>query len=187
MGIGDSITSLFAAGDGGEAVPTSAPEGSEKVADPDTRSTYPSSLGENSSTRNDGRVWVDKSVSDGESIDFSGTGQTITVGNDSDFLVTYSALATSTRVIDEERLPVDVVFVIDLSGSMSNGDSVMDNGQRRIQNLVASLNESINTLMALNDNTRIGVVGYSSTATEILPLSHYTPVDGQKFIFLQHP
>lgn len=178
MGIGDSITSLFAAGDGGEAVPTSAPEGSTKVADPDTRSTYPSSLGENSSTRNDGRVWVDKSVSDGESIDFSGTGQTITVGNDSDFLVTYSALATSTRVIDEERLPVDVVFVIDLSGSMSNGGSVMDNDQKRIENLVASLNESINTLMALNDNTRIGVVGYSNTAVRILPLDHYEKVNG---------
>lgn len=178
MGIGDSITSLFAAGDGGEALPTSAPEGSTKVADADTRSTYPSSLGENSSTRNDGRVWVDKSVSAEESIDFSGTGRTITVNNDSDFLVTYSALATSTRVIDEERLPVDVVFVIDLSGSMSNGDSIMDNDQKRIENLVVSLNESINTLMALNDNTRIGVVGYSNTAVRILPLDHYEKVNG---------
>ena len=159
----------------------------ETAADAETRSDYSWSLGDVNSTQYNGRVWTDKSVSDTD-VTFGGDAGSVTVpigtGDDaSDFLVTYSALATSQEVSGESNVPVDVVFVIDLSGSMSNSDSYMDNHQKRIQNLVTALNASINELMDMNSENRIGVVGYSSTATTILPLDHYTPNGYSQNIF----
>lgn len=175
------IVQLFA-GDSGRAV-----DGAH-TADSETRSDYSWSLGNKSSTQYNGRVWTDKSVST-ESVTFTGdAGESVTVpigeGEDaSDFLVTYSALATSQQVTGESNVPVDVVFVIDLSGSMSNSDSIMDNRQRRIQNLVTALNSAVNELMEMNPDNRIGVVGYESTAMTILPLDHYTPSGYNQNIF----
>lgn len=150
----------------------------EPVADGDTKTGYSLSLGSSRSTRYNGRVWTDKSVSTGD-VTFSGDAGSVTVpietGEDaSDFLVTYSALATSAQVSGESSVPVDVVFVVDLSGSMSNDDSGMDDGSSRIAHVVDALNESIETLMASNSESRIAVVGYSSTAVTLLPLDHYT-------------
>ena len=149
-------------------------------ADPDTRTEYTSSLGNSSSTRYNGRVWTDKSVNTGDVTftgDLGGNGITVEKGEDEDFLVTYSALATSTQVSGESQVPVDVVFVIDLSGSMSNQNSGMSDGRSRIANLVDALNASVEELMAMNPNTRIGVVGYSSDAQTILSLDHYTKTE----------
>lgn len=160
----------------------------EASADGQTMSDYSLSLGSKTSTQYNGRVWTDKSVST-DDVTFSGdAGSSVTVpigeGADaSDFLVTYSALATSQRVSGESNVPVDVVFIADLSGSMSNNNSYMDNDQKRIQNLVTALNASINELMSMNPENRIGVVGYSSTATTILPLDHYTPNGNNQNIF----
>ena len=162
----------------------------EPVADGQTMLDYRWSLGDANSTLYNGRVWTDKSVSTTD-VTFSGdAGNSVTVpigtGEDaSDFLVTYSALATSQQVSGESSVPIDVVFVIDLSGSMSNDESYMNNRQKRIQNLVTALNASINELMDMNPENRIGVVGYSTSATTILPLDHYTPWNnyGQDNIF----
>lgn len=169
------------------AWPSGAAFAKDTSSDQETRSDYSWSLGDANSTQYNGRVWTDKSVSDTD-ITFSGDAGSVTVpigtGDDaSDFLVTYSALATSQEVSGESNVPVDVVFVIDLSGSMSNDDSYMDNRQKRIQNLVTALNASINELMDMNSENRIGVVGYSSTATTILPLDHYTPNGYSQNIF----
>lgn len=176
------IVQLFAGNDGRAVNGT-------HTADSETRSDYSWSLGNKSSTQYNGRVWTDKSVSTRD-VTFTGdtAGETVTVpiseGDDaSDFLVTYSALATSQQVSGESRVPVDVVFVIDLSGSMSNSDSFMDNSQRRIQNLVTALNSAVNELMEMNPDNRIGVVGYESTAMTILPLDHYTPSGYNQNIF----
>lgn len=158
------------------------------ISDGNTSQDYSWSLGNKSSTQYNGRVWTDKSVST-ENVTFTGdAGERVTVpigeGDDaSDFLVTYSALATSQQVSGESNVPVDVVFVIDLSGSMSNSESFMDNRQRRIQNLVTALNTAVNELMEMNPDNRIGVVGYESTAMTILPLDHYTPSGYNQNIF----
>lgn len=160
-------------------MPSGVAYAAQASADNETRSDYSWSLGNPNSTQYNGRVWTDKSVSTTD-VTFTGDAGSVTVpigtGDEaSDFLVTYSALATSQQVSGESNVPVDVVFVIDLSGSMSNDGSYMDNNQKRIQNLVTALNASINELMDMNPQNRIGVVGYSSTATTILPLDHYTP------------
>ena len=82
----------------------------------DTKDAY--SIGDGTSTRYNGRVWVDKSVSSEASVDFEDAGQ---VTNNSDFLVTYSALATSTNTVG--LTPTDTVFILDLSASMTWGFS----------------------------------------------------------------
>ena len=66
------------------------------------------------------------------------------------------------------------MFVIDLSGSMSNENSGMDNRKSRIANTVAAVNSAIDSLMAMNENTRVGVVGFSKSAETLLPLDHYS-------------
>lgn len=168
-------------------MPSGIAYAAQASADNETRSDYSWSLGNPNSTQYNGRVWTDKSVSTTD-VTFTGDAGSVTVpigtGDDaSDFLVTYSALATSQQVSGESNVPVDVVFVIDISGSMSNYSSYMDNDQKRIQNLVTELNASINELMDMNPENRIGVVGYSSTATTILPLDHYTPWNNSQNIF----
>ena len=161
------------------------------TADDDTRVTYTNYLNDETSgnltTEFSGRVWADKTVTTGDQ-KFSGdVGSPITVQNDSDFLVTYSALATTQSITGEAQSPLDVVFVVDFSGSMiSNG---MDNGKSRLANTLDALNSSVKTLMEFNEYNRVAVVRYSGlpkatttgravTASQVLvPLGHYEAKD----------
>lgn len=152
-----------------------APDARE--ADPDTRNTYSQTLAEENSTRYDGRVWTDKTVTAGN-VEFTGDAgdQTIEISEDGEFLVTYSALATSTSITGRSSVPVDVTFIVDLSGSMGNGSSGMEDGRSRIAHVVDALNTAMETLMAQNPSNRVAVIGYSSTSTSLLPLGHYEKV-----------
>lgn len=148
------------------------------VNDRDTSTKYTDSLGDNASTEYAGRVWTDKSVfTDDVTFDTYGGG-TVTVeidpDADEDFLLSYSALATAESISGQSQAPVDVVLILDISGSMSNGDSNMDNGRSRIYNTVQAANEAIDELMKLNDHTRVAVVAFSSNAQTLLPLDRYT-------------
>ena len=152
------------------------------TADDDTRQTYTNYLYDKASgdrtTEFSGRVWADKTVTTGDQT-FSGGVDSVTVHNDSDFLVTYSALATTQSITGEAQSPLDVVFVVDFSGSMiSNG---MDNGKSRLANLLDALNSSIKSLMEANEYNRVAVVCYSGKPDEsvaaskvLLPLNHYS-------------
>lgn len=146
-----------------------------KTSDYGTETKYSESLGDNASTENAGRIWTDKSVYSDASKTFEVFGGgTETIDNDSDFLIAYSALATSQAIQGQTQAPVDVVFIIDLSGSMSNEDSEMNNGYSRIYNTVQAVNTSIEKVMAMNEYTRVAVVGFSTTAQVLLPLDRYT-------------
>ena len=149
--------------------------------DRDTTVKYTESLGDNASTEYAGRVWTDKSVfSNNVRFDTYGGGSA-TVNIDAnageDFLISYSALATSESISGQSHAPVDVVLILDISGSMSNGDSNMDNGKSRIYNAVQAANAAIEELMALNEHSRVAVVAFSSTAQVLLPLDRYTKVE----------
>ena len=131
-------------------------------------------LGHPFSTEFAGRIWTDKSVE--------------TIANTNDFVVTYSALATSKQVTGKTTVPLDVVFVIDISGSMVNSSSGMEvAGQSttysRMKYTVDALNEAIDEILAMNANTRVGVAAFSTTAQEILPLGRYTKQTGQTKYF----
>ena len=144
----------------------------QRVSDPPTNASqdYEDALGSTSSTRYNGRVWADKTVytSDatiGSSVEGGGT-EKIEIGED-DFLISYSLMAATTVVEGQSLVPLDVVFVIDLSDSMK-GD--------KIKETVVALNQSVHTLMMGNPDTRIGVVTYNDEAYVLLPLDHYTKI-----------
>lgn len=151
----------------------------DKTADLSTVTKYTQSLGDNASTEYAGRIWTDKTVYSDDSVSLQVYGGgTETIENTSDFLVGFSALATSQSISGEEQAPIDVVFIIDISGSMSNSDSNMTNSAgdtySRIKYTVDAVNNAIDDLMALNDYTRVAVVGFSSSAVTLLPLDRYT-------------
>ena len=80
------------------------------------------------STKNVGRIWTDKSVSKGDvkltETDKS-TGEpknsaTIKKNGNSDFLVGLSALSSTAKIIGQTTVPLDIVLVLDVSGSMDD-------------------------------------------------------------------
>lgn len=124
------------------------------LSDADTSQSYSSSLGNGTSTQNDGRIWTDKTVTPAR--------------GEEDFLVTYSALATSTSVISQSNAPLDVVFIIDNSSSMVNDHN------SALTDTVKAVNESIAALMEMNPQNRIAVTLYGAESDILLPLGHYT-------------
>lgn len=153
--------------------------GQDKVSDFDTSLKYSESLSDNASTEFSGRVWSDKSVyTDDVTFDIAGGGKlTVKLNenkNGEDFLVAYSALSTAESISGQTQTPVDVVLIVDISGSMSNANSNMDNGKSRIYNTIQATNNLIDSLMNLNPYTRVGVAAFSSNAQVLLPLDRYT-------------
>ena len=137
-----------------------------QTADLDTTTKYTESLGDEYSTMYSGRVWTDKTVKEAE---------------DDNFDITYSALSTSQEISGTAKAPLDVVFIIDISGSMVNSNSGMTdssgNTYSRMKFTLDALNTSIETLMSMNKDTRVAVVAFSTNATVLLPLGHYEKTD----------
>lgn len=150
----------------------------DKKSDGNTTGSYSQNLGDNSSTRYAGRVWTDKTVYT-EDATFTGDVGKVTVQNDSDFLVAYSALATTQNITGKSSVPVDVVFVIDNSNSM---DAELNNQQTRLEATVAAVNTSIAAVMDSHPDSRVAVVVYGSSAHTLLPLGHYDPMPSGNYI-----
>lgn len=164
------------------------------VADTSTADAYKEIFGmpgntgsETISTRYSGRVWADKSVSAGDSVTFSGvdengdeTAYSLEKKYGGDFLVTYSAMATSQEITQLPKIPVDVVFVLDFSGSMNWGQRSQETVEgtpaeaqaaSRLQAMVDSLNTTIATLVEDNPENRIGIAVFNGTASTLLELT----------------
>ncbi len=150
------------------------------VVDLDTSTKYTESLGDNASTEYAGRIWTDKSVYNNDVVfaTYGGGSEGFKLNDGGnlgeDFLISYSALATAESISGQTQAPVDVVLIVDISGSMSNGSSDMDNGYSRIYNTVQATNNAIESLMNLNPYTRVAVVAFSSNATTLLSLGRYS-------------
>lgn len=145
------------------------------VADPETLTRPETIYGDN--TENAGKITVGKSVSD-TSVTLGST--TVTPATDN-FHVTISQSAQVMGLSTETAVPLDVVFVLDTSGSMNEGGNSPD----RASKLVTAANSAISTLMASNENNRIGVVAFSgkgygggtsngAAANVLSDLKHYT-------------
>lgn len=160
------------------AMPAGTAFAAEKSSDGNTTGSYKENLGDNSSTRYAGRVWTDKTVYT-EDATFTGDVGNVTVKNDSDFLVAYSALATTQNITGKSSVPVDVVFVIDNSNSM---DAELNNQQTRLEATVAAVNTSIAAVMDSHPDSRVAVVVYGSSAHTLLPLGHYDPMPSGNYI-----
>lgn len=72
------------------------------------------------STKNVGRIWTDKSVSKGNIVLMKSEedSKTITKDENSDFLVGLSALSSTAKIMGQTTVPLDIVLVLDVSGSM---------------------------------------------------------------------
>ena len=104
------------------------------------------------------------------------------------FSVALSALGQEYEIPFEHqvRTPVDVVFVLDVSGSMSsNGDSTgTSTGQKadRVMWLCEAVNASIKQIMEDHEANRVGISIYSGGAWEMLPLDRYTATNGEYLV-----
>lgn len=74
------------------------------------------------STKNVGRIWTDKSVSKGDVTLTNKVGESATIekGSKSDFLVGLSALSSTAKIMGQTTVPLDIVLVLDVSGSMKD-------------------------------------------------------------------
>ena len=99
-----------------------------------------------SDTSSVGRIWTDKTVSDGE---ISKNGVTISKENGADFLTALTALSSTSNLSDTATTPLDIVLVLDASGSM---DDAMGGGDdtKRIAALKSAANSFIDEIAAQN-------------------------------------
>ena len=132
-----------------------------------------------SSTLENGRLWVDKSVSvDNMSLSTQlGKETDIVNSNADDFLITLSALSQSYST-DEIMTPTDVVFIIDVSSSM---DVYQLGSVSRATVMIGALNTAIKAIMEQSPENRIAVVAYGGTMIyplqtktyQLISLGHY--------------
>lgn len=99
-----------------------------------------------SDTSSVGRIWTDKTVSDGE---ISKNGVTISKENGADFLTALTASSSTSNLSDTATTPLDIVLVLDVSGSM---DDAMGGGDdtKRIAALKSAANSFIDEVAVQN-------------------------------------
>ncbi len=114
------------------------------VTDPSTMNDWQAVVG--SDTSNIGRIWTDKTVSADKITTSSGD----VVGRDkSAFITALSALSSTSNVASTSTTPLDIVLVLDASGSM---DGPMGNSDRtkRIDALKNAANDFVSKIAAQN-------------------------------------
>ena len=95
------------------------PEGQKTtVVDPSTITTWKGVAHED--TENIGRIWTDKTVSN-DDVRLPGGIQPVIEKGQSDFLVGLSALSSTSNTTTTSSRPLDIVLVLDVSGSMDDG------------------------------------------------------------------
>lgn len=140
------------------------------VADPSSASTW-RNWGLENSTENVGRIWTDKTVSDGN-IDLTGAGGTMTIEKgDSDFLTSLSAISSTSNLTMTSSTPLDIVLVLDASGSMK--EKMGWDGTTKMDALKAAANAFVDEIAKANEGIddptmqhRVSVVKFASDSTD---------------------
>lgn len=115
------------------------------MADPSSMDDWAAILGgETPNTANIGRIWTDKTVST-DTITTS-SGSVINRG-DSAFITALSALSSTSNVKSSSTTPLDIVLVLDASGSM---DGSMGDGTKRIDALKSAAKNFVNHIAEQN-------------------------------------
>ena len=137
----ESVVDFFTGGDEGEnAVEAYTVENAKTVSDPDTSNNWQNVLSSEgqASTKNIGRIWTDKTVTtddykfaDGSPLD----GKTISKDSNAEFLVGLSALSSTSNLKEmvQTSTPLDIVLVLDVSGSMDDNFGSYPNTQEKMQ------------------------------------------------------
>lgn len=123
--------------------------GATTLADPSSASTW-RNWGLENSTQNVGRIWTDKTVS-AEDIVLTGAGgdKIFPKNKDSDFLTAFSAISSTSNLRETATEPLDIVLVLDASGSMDDPMGRTDS-TKRIDALKAAANSFIDEIAARN-------------------------------------
>ena len=96
------------------------------------------------------------------------------------FGVTLSALGQVFDTNTEEvKIPMDVLFILDMSNSMNEYDS--GQSQNRAQILVEAVNNTIDQIMKIHPDNRVCAVGYNSQVQELMELDRYAPSEYLKY------
>lgn len=150
LSFADEGASAESGASGAGATPYAAGD-KNTAADPNTASTW-RNWGLDYSTQSVGRIWTDKTVST-EGIELTGADGTITIEKspEADFLTAFSALSSTSNLKSTVAQPLDIVLVLDSSGSM---DDPMGNGDntKRIDALKAAANSFIDEIAKQNKN-----------------------------------
>lgn len=160
------------------------------LVDPNTFNSWEKIQGTRSITQ--GRIWADKTVSDNE-IKFSPTsplgeaGKTVSKTDGSDFLVALSALSSTSSLTKPEPQPIDIVLVLDTSGSMAddfNGYPTWFDEDSRITALKSAVNDFIDNAATQNrqiadarKKINIALVRFASNSSILQDL---TTCEGEK-------
>lgn len=115
----------------------------ETIADASTMGDW-SGVVENT-TQNIGRIWTDKTVSTSD-IGISGAMSATVSKGDSDFITALSVLSSTSNISSTSTTPLDIVLVLDASGSMD--DSMT--GGKRIDALKNAANAFIDEIATQN-------------------------------------
>ena len=112
------------------------------ITDPNTFNAWYEIQGNNTAAT--GRIWADKTV-DADPIQFTAgplKGKSVEKADGSDFLVALSAMSSTSSTTQTEPIPLDVVMVLDASGSMSDPMGRTD-ATKRIDALKAAVSKFI--------------------------------------------
>lgn len=115
----------------------------ETIADASTMGDW-SGVVENT-TQNIGRIWTDKTVSTND-IDISGAMSATVSKGDSDFITALSVLSSTSNIASTSTTPLDIVLVLDASGSMDDDMT----GGKRIDALKKAANAFIDEIATQN-------------------------------------
>ena len=150
LSFADEGTSAGSGTPGAGATPYAAGD-KDTVADPNTASTW-RDWGLDYSTQSVGRIWTDKTVST-EGIALTGADGTITIEKspEADFLTAFSALSSTSNLKSKIAQPLDIVLVLDASGSMDDPMGKSDD-TKRIDALKAAANSFIDEIAKQNAN-----------------------------------
>ena len=138
----------------------------ETIADASTMGDW-SGVVENT-TQNIGRIWADKTVSTND-IDISGAMSATVSKDDSDFITALSVLSSTSNIASTSTTPLDIVLVLDASGSMD--DSMT--GGKRIDALKNAANAFIDEIATQNASIsdaskqhQVSIVKFAGNKTE---------------------
>lgn len=115
----------------------------ETIADASTMGDW-SGVVENT-TQNIGRIWTDKTVSTND-IGISGAMSATVSKGDSDFITALSVLSSTSNIASTSTTPLDIVLVLDASGSMDDDMT----GGKRIDALKNAANAFIDEIATQN-------------------------------------
>ena len=135
-----------------------------------------------------GRIWTDKTVSDNE---ISKNGVTVSKENGADFLTALTALSSTSNLSDTATTPLDIVLVLDASGSMNDpmgsGDTT-----KRIDALKSAANSFIHEIAKQNATVKdaakqhqVAIVKFAGDKTDKVGNDTYRDNKGFQYNYSQ--